>query len=90
MKPNAVAENTVGNTSTVETYKSTKDPATPNLQIATKRGIKCRFACPRHITRKPPTSEVNSKNENDILRPTFLYINPAIQIAMSWAHSSAI
>jgi hypothetical protein len=39
MEPNAVAENIVGNTSTVETYNRTKDPATPNFVIAINIGI---------------------------------------------------
>ncbi len=82
-KPRAVAQNRVGNTSTVLTYTITKPPAIPNFAKTTKKGIQKVEDSPRNRMQIPPITERPNNKVNDSFIPNLPYNNPATAIARS-------
>ena len=82
-KPRAVAQNNVGNTSTVLTYTITKAPAIPNFAKTTKNGIQKVDDSPRKRIIRPPNADNPKSPENDFFMPSLPYSRPAHAIATS-------
>lgn len=75
-KPRAVAQKSVGNTSTVDTYTITKPLEIPNLAKVTKMGISCGLFVPQNKISSPPIAEMIKETEKASRIPIFFSRTP--------------